>query len=367
MTFTCCIEQIHVYPFISMNINMNTIVNYVPDLISDKFYSVYIGEYTTILDFNVLDYYVLLRTYKKLRKCLPNIKFDKKLHFIATYAKYTKRSPNKNDISIYILHKFSSKKTHSHTYKTILIISCNHEHIDGTLLFNVLKKWEILYTKMFHRKTQSTTHKDVSVSVSVSKYHLLYSPIKSRFMKKYTPYLPISPDLFSDIKSKYEFTDYVIITSIWSHFFYTCNNKKLFGHLINFRPSGCEYECGNFIFLQIIELGNTILDTCEILTNAISNARKSHLQHKFQGIQSILYNANINTVLNCNMVFNNWTVYKHLHFEESKLNGVYNNAETTNLYNFTDANYIIIHNGMYCLSSNVKNITNADFHQYLHG
>ena len=64
---------------------------------------------------------------------------------------------------------------------------------------------------------------------------------------------------------------------------------------------------------------------------------------------------------------NNWTVHKHLHFEESKLNGVYNNNETTNLHNFTDANYVIIHKGIYCLSSNVENITNADFHQYLHG
>jgi len=352
---------------------LDEIQKYIQDDLCDIVYKL-VGHYTTIQVFNYLDTNILSISYEKLKKLykFKEIIFDNKIHYINSYKEYIKNNNNNNsnDISIFILSK-------QELNTTILFIKCNHYKIDGTLLFNILTKWSSIYTKIFQQnenkinKTQTPETKNVSHFATLKTSQKVFFSI-DKWCKTYEPYLPIHPSFFQHIKLKYKFSDYVIITSIWSHYIYIRNKNSIFSHLFNYRPLKCKYKNGNYIYIDIIEISNNIINTCYILTNKVKKIKKLKLNKKIQGIKSVINILNLKNIFTTNILFDSWLMYKHLNFAQNKLNSVYTSQYNYN-YNyklFDKLNlprlcFVTIHNGYYCLSNQIKNTYNSDFNDFM--
>jgi hypothetical protein len=124
---------------------------------------------------------------------------------------------------------------------------------------------------------------------------------------------------------------------------------------------------GNYIYLLIITIENSILETCQLLSTQIKNIREKNIgKNKLNGIKSILQQITIENILQCNFVFNSWLTYKNISFHNSYCKGIYTELEVLPLHHTTNTNFVIYHNDYYCLSNTLPNIHNTSFEPYLY-
>jgi hypothetical protein len=312
-------------------------MNYICDNFVDLLFKLAVGNYTTTLTFDRLDKDILMESFMHLHDDFGLIHFGK-LRFVRTLDN-EKYNLVRFDISVNVLLK---------SQRTILQITASHHTIDGMLLNNVLRKWAVRYSQIEMNKRVRTTLPRRTSPHSVHTKDLYNQTVGCNMM--------INPVCFDSFKIKYGHSDYVISTAIWSHFMHYNNQKnRFFGHINGFRTENNK-ELGNFVGLDVVEIGSTILETCNALR---SKFQSNNRIHKIDSLDCL----NIK-LMQVSSIFDSWTFYKHLSFSDNALQGV---SASLNVHLPIHVNVVLTVHGNYGLSGGgiVDEMSNATFESWL--
>ena len=294
--------------------------------LADHLMGMFIPYFTSVLVFPLLDARHLetsldvVRLFFPLRITLDVVQCDKPVSFIPAP---TKLPSLQTPVLITLLqHKL-----------TIFVIHANHACADGTLIYNLLHVWSKAYR---------------------GSYTIPKLASKINFVGNY----PLSQTLVSRFKVTHPFSDYIISTTIWSHFISLKTNIRTFGHTVSFRDVDDAYTQGNFIRIVSVELGETIRASCELLKNAIQSERGNvnKTTAAFSAIKSYV---------KCQVIYTSWLKYKFLNFGTS-CNGFYSTGfEKRKMIASNRINVVCMHDTSYYLSHSIDGCDNASFREYV--
>jgi hypothetical protein len=172
---------------------------------------------------------------------------------------------------------------------------------------------------------------------------------------------PISFEIIKKLKKKYNYSDYIITTTLWSLFLYEMNYADTFFHIISCRKKHELDKQGNYFCIEDIKIADDFEVTCKNMKSIIENNKINYIS-KHECVYSCV--RQFFKMKKKYIFFNSWLTYKHLSFNKNDfLGGVYILPFVHNAINKT--HYVLINDNSYFLSHTVKNIHNSDFMSFL--
>jgi len=215
---------------------------------------------------------------------------------------------------------------------TTFVIDANHTCVDGTLIYNLLHLWSMAY---------------IGTSYIIEP--------KIDFVGNY----PLSRKLVSKVKLTHPFSDYIISTTLWSHYISAKTNIRTFGHVVSFRGVNETYVAGNFCTVVSVELGKTLYESCYILKKATEYDKDK--RNQTTAIIPIIKNY-----VTCRVIYSSWLNYKHLKFGSSTCKSFYfDSYENHKITAAKRINLVCMHNNSYYLSHSIDGCNNDSFKGYV--
>jgi len=293
----------------------------------DYYLGCIVNSFTVILAMDTLNLSSLYQAYLTTTSRFPDMTFTFQYlyHDVNSYLQERKRTmtgmvPMLPMVSMTVVQNDG----------TFLIVDADHSKVDGTLLFHILSYW-------------------------ASQYH--GSSIPS-VLSKYTGNYPLSKKRLQELKQVYPFSDYVLMTTLWSYYFAHIK-KQTFGHIVSKRKEHETYEIGNYITIVSTELYPDFKTSCSSLQHTIQSTKTTPLTRQQ------LFTRMVTHYVKSDVVFDSWTMFKHLSFS-SYPRGIYRDHFYPCTANAVDYVLVIgIHDDMYYLTHAIPGCSSDSFSTWM--
>jgi len=215
---------------------------------------------------------------------------------------------------------------------TTMVIDVHHAFMDGTLVQNILSTWSQCYAGGVRAMRPTVNF--------LGNYSLAY------------PWFPA-------LKKQYPFSDYIIATTLWSHFIAENTKTRRFGHVVSVRPARDVCTPGNFISVIEFELSESVLVSCQRLHEVIAQEKRTQSR-----VSAFLPSA-VNLV-KCRVIFDSWLSFKHVKFAGAAPYGIYKKNFLTSNLNVVERIAIVgIHNNSYYMKQGIQGCSEESFISFM--
>ena len=292
--------------------------------ITDYYVGCIVDSFTVILAMDTLNLSSLYQAYLATTNRFSDMTFAFQYvhHEIGSYLQERKRAVSYMSymISITVVQQDG----------TFLIVDADHYKVDGTLLFHILSYW-------------------------ASQYH--GPSIPSLVLPMYTGNYPLSKKKLQTLKQVYPFSDYVLMTTIWSY--YLASTKKVFGHIVSKRNENETYEIGNYITIVPVELHPDFKTSCSSLQQTLHSVKSKTLTRQQ------LFTRMVTNYVKSDIVFDSWTMFKHLSFSKQP-RGIY--RDHLNPCKVNGLDYVVVigmHDDTYYLTHAIPGCSQDSFSTWM--
>lgn len=267
--------------------------------LTNIFCKYYYGYYTEALLYIQLDLTTLLETFPESSNFsyrLMHTKKSKRKCYI-DYFKEEQQKKKECDLHINIVQS----KTN-----TFIIMTANHEKFDGCYLHENINAWSRNYVKAYTLSPIIQTIRNVEKCTN----ELNFLPININFVNK--------------LKTKYNFSSYVIIVSIWTLYFKRKFNNNKFAQVVSLQKNN--EGIGNYIYVNCYTITDEFASTCETIRNQVELTK--HIKRN----QFTYLLSHLNGMLRLNhdsIIFDSHTMFQHTMFPSLQSIFLYSAIQST--------------------------------------